>query len=379
MWIYLSPAVMDAVVFLVMFAVSYGAGERGLSNNQCAWLGGLFQLVYMGCSFGVGLVLNRRNAKMLLLGSIVLSLVTSCAALFVTSFAPLLAVLAGFGVACAVFFNAFQTFMRGEAPPGGLARATAFYTAAWSGGASLGFLTSGFLFRQGWLTMGLLVLAALAFIFGLLWRHRARPHDAQSADEHVEAAHAGESGLHLSYVGVAWVMIFTAMFVQRPLQTFFPALSGRAGVAAALVGIPLFVHMFLQAVGGGFMVRARRWLYRSDVLAAVQLLAAVLLAVLWLIPSYWVASVGIGLLGAWAGFMYFSAVFYASNAGNRSRNIGINECLVGLGSFAGLFVSEWFMTRFGDPNSMYAVCAVAIVISVAVQMLLARRGSRTDH
>jgi hypothetical protein len=37
------------------------------------------------------------------------------------------------------------------------------------------------------------------------------------------------------------------------------------------------------------------------------------------------------------------------------------------------------MTRFGDPNSMYAVCAVAIVISVAVQMLLARRGSRTDH
>jgi MFS family permease len=304
----------------------------------------------------------------------VLCLVTACASLMITDFVPLLAVLSGFGVGCAVFFNAFQTFMRGEAPPGGLARATAFYTAAWSFGASLGFLTSGFLYLRGGRVMSLLVLGAMALIYALLHRHQSRSHEEQSADEHVEAAGGSPAGRNEAYVGVAWVMIFTAMFVQRPIQTYFPALSAQANVAAALAGLPLFAHMFLQAVSGGLMVKATRWLYRPAILAAVQFAAAALLGVIWLFREHYaVAAAGIGLLGLWAGFMYFGAVFYASNAGNRSRNVGINECLVGLGSFAGLFGSEWVMTRLGDPNSMYAVCAAVIVLSVGVQMLLARR------
>jgi hypothetical protein len=168
-------------------------------------------------------------------------------------------------------------------------------------------------------------------------------------------------------------MIFTAMFVQRPLQTYYPALAGRAGVAAALAGVPLFVHMLLQAVAGGLMVKARHWLYRPGILATVQLLAAALLIVVWRFPGYAVTAPGIGLLGLWAGFMYFCAVFYASNAGNRSRNIGVNECLVGLGSFAGLFVSEWFMTHLGDDAIMYAVCAAALLVSIGVQLALTHR------
>ena len=371
--IFVSPAVMDAVVFLVLFAVSYGAGERGLNTLRCAWLGGIFQIVYMTTSLAAGAVLTRRNARRLLLGSVALMVLTGGAALRLTAFVPLMAAMALFGVGCAVFFNAFQTFMRGEAPPGGLARATALYTAAWSGGAGLGFLASGSLYRLGGFAMSLLVLAASAFIFVLLARHRKRPHDSLSADEHVESPHRGVAGVHEAYVGVAWAMIFTATFVQRPLQTFYPALAGRAGVAAALAGVPLFAHMLLQAVAGGLMVKARRWLYRADMLAAVQLLAAALLAWLWVCPAYAVTASGIGLLGLWSGFLYFSAVFYASNAGRRSRNIGVNECLVGMGSFAGLFVSEWFMTRLGDDAVMYAVCAAAIVVSVGLQLVLARR------
>jgi hypothetical protein len=212
-----------------------------------------------------------------------------------------------------------------------------------------------------------------------LFRHRARPGDSPSADEHVDAAPGNDPGLHEAYVGVAWAMIFTAMFVQRPLQTFYPALAGRAGVAAALAGAPLFVHMLLQAVAGGLMVKARGWLYRPGILATVQLLGVALLVVVWRFPVYAVVAPGIGLLGLWAGFMYFCSVFYASNAGNRSRNVGINECLVGLGSFAGLFVSEWFMTRLADDDIMYAVCAAALLISVAVQMTIIRIRSRAGR
>lgn len=371
--LFATPAVMDTVLFLVQFAVSYGAGERGLNTRQCAWLGGLFQIVYMAVSLAAGFVLSRRNARRVLLASVVLAFLTASAALGTTAYRPLLALMAGFGAASALFFNAFQTFMRGEAPPGGLIRVTAFYTLAWSSGASAGFLVSGSLYRLGGLLLAALVLAATGLIFVLLWRHPARPSDSASADEHAETLAGRAAGAAESYVAVAWVLIFTAMFVQRPIQTFYPALAGRAGVPALLAGAPLFVHMLLQGVAGGAMARARRWLYRPGILAAVQLPAAALFLVLWRWPHPAVAAAGIGLLGAWAGFAYFSAVFYASNAGRRSRNIGVNECLVGLGSFAGLFAAESVMTRLGDDAALYAVCAAALLLSVALQLTLATR------
>ena len=60
----------------------------------------------------------------------------------------------------------------------------------------------------------------------------------------------------------------------------------------------------------------------------------------WRFPSYAVTAIGVSKMGLWAGFAYFCAVYYASNDGHRARNIGINEFLVGLGSFTGLFVCE---------------------------------------
>ena len=52
---------------------------------------------------------------------------------------------------------------------------------------------------------------------------------------------------------------------------------------------------------------------------------------------------------------------------SSSRNIGINEAVVGLGSFAGLFVSEWFMRRMNNDALMYAVGAVALLLSATAQ------------
>jgi hypothetical protein len=80
-----------------------------------------------------------------------------------------------------------------------------------------------------------------------------------------------------------------------------------------------------------------------------------------------VTAVGISVLGLWAGFSFFCAVYYSSNAGRRAQNIGINEFLVGLGSFASLFVCEWFIPNIGEAAVMYAVCGIALLISAAVQ------------
>ena len=71
MFMQICPALMDWLGFLVLFAVLYGAGERGFSGLQCAWLGGIGQLTYMVTSLLAGLVLTRRNARSLLLASTV--------------------------------------------------------------------------------------------------------------------------------------------------------------------------------------------------------------------------------------------------------------------------------------------------------------------
>lgn len=371
MRIFFCPAVLDTIVFLVLFAVSYGAGERGMTMSQCAWLGGVFQLAYMTTSPVSGFMLSRRNARAILIGSTAMAALLAALGVVLKGFAPLLAVMVGFGVATAFFFNSFQTFMRGESPPGGLARTTAMYTLAWSFGSSVGFLLSGSLYRMGWWVLPVLAATIGGVVLVILVRHQSRSHDELSADEHVEPAPGGAVVNHAAYVWVAWIMIFAAMFVQRPIQTFYPALSAQQGVAPALAGIPLFLHMLMQGIGGGAMGRAGRLLYSRPVLLAVQWVAALVLLALWLVPSYTLSFIGISVLGVWAGFAYFCAVYYSSNSGHRSRNVGVNECLVGLGSFAGLFVCDWAMKRWGGEPVMYAVCAGALVLAGAVQWLVA--------
>jgi hypothetical protein len=280
--------------------------------------------------------------------------------------------MAVFGVCTALFFNAFQTFMRGEAPPGGLARVTALYTLAWSTGSSFGFLGSGSLYRFGPLALIALNAAVGLIILILLHSHRGRPHEALSAEESVEQGPAGARPVQPGYVLIGWITIFTAMFVQRPLQTFYPALSARDGVMPLLAGLPLFLHMFVQGLTGLAMLRFRAWLYRRLPFVLLQTAAALVFLALWRIPAAYAATaLGVALLGLWTGFAYFAAVYYAGNSGRRSRNIGVNEFLVGLGSFAGLFVSEWFMQRLGNDAVMYAVCAGTLLLSTALQWALA--------
>lgn len=375
MRIYLCPALMDWMVFLVLFAVLYGAGERDFSTRQCAWLGGVFQLTYLLASLLIGLALTRRNARAWLLVSTVASALLGIACLACEGYAPLLAALALFGVAAAGFFNAFQTFMRGEAPPGGLARSVGLYTLAWSLGAGAGVLSSGVVYRWG---VGALVgLDALvgALILTVLLTHRPRPSDRPSADEHVEAGFARAG--HPAYVWVAWLTIFFGMFVQRPLYNFFPVISARAGIEPWQTSVPLFLHLLFQGLMGVAMIAGRGALYRRAPLWLAHAAAALVFLGVWWRPTFAVCCTGIVLLGLYTGFAYFTSVFYASNAGRRSFNIGVNECLVGVGSFGGLFVADGAMKATGHDATLYLVGGLTALVAALVLPAVAslrRRG-----
>ncbi|MFA5043979.1 MAG: MFS transporter [Kiritimatiellia bacterium] len=376
MKIFFCPALMDALVFLVMFAVMYRAGAQGLSITQCAWLASLFQLTYMFASLAVGFLLTRRNTRAILLASTVLCTLCGVACLLAEKFTPVLAAFGCIGIFMAFFFNAFQGFLRTEAVPGDLKRAIGLYTMAWSLGSAAGILSSGFFYRLGFTVLSALILLGGGAILAVLLMHKPRPANAPSADENVEGGSAKAPPVDPIYVWIGWLTIFMAMFVQRPIHSFFPAISAKAGVSAFVTGLPLFLQMALQAVVGLAMIRWRHLLYRRTPLALVHGGAAALLLAMWRWPALPVCFLGIGLLGAYAGFVYFCSVYYASNSGRRSLNIGVNEFLVGLGSVAGLLISEWVMKRTASDANLYLVIAVALLITLAAQLAIAGGGSR---
>jgi hypothetical protein len=371
MLIQLCPALMDWTSFLVLFAVLYGAGQRGFSGLQCVWLGAVGQPAYMVTSLLVGLVLTRRNARGFLLASTVGSTAMAIVCLLLTSFASQMLSLVLLFFFFALFFNSFQTFMRGETLPGGLASAVGRYTLAWSAGSAAGFLSSGSLYELGCLALCAMSLLVGSAIFVILWRHQTRPHAMTSADEHPDKAAPGERAVNPRYVIIGWCLVFTAMFVQRPLQSLWPAMCARTAIVPFLPGLVLSLQMLVQGVWGYCLADLSRWRYRRTPLVVMHVVSAVLLGVAWLMPVFPVAAAVIVALGFYTGAAYFAGVYYASNSGRRSFNIGVNECLVGTGAFAGLFAAEWGETLIGGDCGIFVTCAIGLLASLAIQIAVA--------
>lgn len=370
MRIQLCPALMDWIVFLILFAVLYSAGERGLAGSQKAWLAAISMVTYTATSLLVGLVLTRGNARSLLILSTLLTTVLGAICLLVSHFTTQMVVLGLLGVTLATFFNSFQTFMRGETLPGGLALTVARYTMAWSGGSSLGFLSSGFVYPLGPMALAGVNVAVGITVLAILLCHRPRDRGEAGADDHEEAPEAGGSRVDPRFVYAAWCIIFATAFMQRPLQSLFPATCGRVGIASTWVGSVLFLHMLLQGVFGYLMFYFERWRYRRTPLITAHVAAALVLGLMAWRNSFAISALGIVVLGCFTGFTFFSAVFYSSNSGHRSWNIGVNECLVGLGCLVGLFVSERWIAFVNDDSAMYLAGAVALLISLAAQLIL---------
>ena len=368
MRVYVCPALMDWLLSLVLFAVSYGAGERGMTLGQVAWLANIFQVTYMAASLVSGRFLSRRNALPILIASAVAGVLSGTLALAAQQFGPIFAAMALLGVFAASFFNSFQSFMRGETAPGGLTRTMAMYTFAWSGGFSLGLLTSGSLYRLGPIALGGLTVLVGGVILLTLLIHRRRPHDEPSSDEHTEQSPPGAPPVAPA---VPLGRLDHHLHDHVRATAYPDVLSGRQRGAGHRAGAGRTAAV-LSCAGPG----PGRTLHGPAAALAVSpraaggdpaRLPALALLLLWRFPDYTVTAVGISVLGLWAGFSYFCAVYYASNAGHRARNIGINEFLVGLGSFASLFLCEWFIHRTGSAAVMYAVCGSALLVSAAAQ------------
>lgn len=369
--LYLSPALMDWMVFFVSFAVFYAAGARGVGMQECGWLGILYQAAYMASSFVSGHVITRQNARRVLLASTLACGISSVGVVCSSAFGLLAVGLLVFGMSVAWFFNSFQAVMRGEAAVGSLKTSVALYTLSWSLGAALGNVTAGWLYQWGVPALIVAVVFATAVITFMLMRPAKLPTDGHPADELVEHGTRTDCPVSNIYVAIGWLMIFTVTFVQRPLFTFLPPLFASKGVSSLWASLPLFMHMAVAAFFGLAMCRFRDTLYSRSSFFFIQCGGVAALCAMWVWPTYWVCFSMLCLLGVYAGFVYYCAVYYASNSGRRSFNIGINEALVGFGSVAGIVLGDGWMRRSGSATELYLVCAAGLAVSVIAQMAMA--------
>ncbi len=377
MLMYLCPALMDWLLFYVLFAVLYSAGIRGVSLWDCTLLGAVVQAAYMPGSMIAGYILNAANAKRILVWSTVTCGVLSIVCLKIEAFAVLMIAMAVFGFVMAFFFNSFQTFMRSEASLGmTLKFSVSMYNFAWSFGAGVGSLTAGMLYSLG---KGVLIAAAILSILAilaLLRVHKASAERRVTGDGMIEEGSPDARPVSNSYVAIGWLMVFTALFIQRPLCTFLPPLFAGEGTNSFLASLPLFAMLGLQAFVAFFMWRLRDQLYRRTPFWIVQALAALAFVAIWLWPNYLVCLFMLLLMGVYGGFIFFCAVYYVSNSKRSSFNIGVNEALVGLGSIAGIFAGDFWMRHSSSSSSIYLMCACGLGVSMLLQVAIASFAAR---
>ena len=373
MMFYLCPALMDMVFFVVVFAAMYQIGQQGLGVVQCKWLAVLYQLSYMSASLAVGILISRRNARIILLAGAGLCAAGGAASLMLRDIFALRAAFCLLGIFMAFFFNAFQVIMRTEADEGNLERAVGFYTFSWSLGCGAGFLASGFVYRLGMPSLSALVIVLGALIFGILLKAKSRL-PADFPDAQAESP-AGKRTRRVDpiYLWTGWLMIFTAMFVLKPVHNFFPAICAAKGISARLASLPLFLQMTAQALTALFMAKWRHVFFRRTPLLLAHVCAAAIFSVMWLWPRLPVLFAGISLIGVYTGFIFFCSVYYASTFGRHGFNIGVNECLIGLGAIVGMFAAERTMNLINNEAGMYLVSAAALLASLSLQMAIVNR------
>ncbi len=374
MIMYLCPALMDWLLFYIVFAVLYSAGIRGLSIWECALLGVIMQVAYMPFSVVAGWLLKPSNARRMLIWSTVALGALSVACLTLKGFWPLMASLAAFGIGSAFFFNAFQTFMRSSAALGSALKiAVSKYNFAWSVGAGAGCLTAGLIYELGTLALVVTAIASALAVLATIVLYSEEPDGASAArDGEIEEGGSPKARpVAPIYVAIGWIMIFSAQFVQRPLCTFLPPLFAGSGISSTLASLPLFAMLGVQAGVALVMWRFRDHLYRRTSLWIVQAAAALAFVMIWLWPHYLVCLVLLLLIGVYCGFIFFSAIYYVSNSKKSSFNIGVNEALVGLGSISGVFAGDAWMRYCGSGPSVYLMCAAGLLVALLLQVLLA--------
>jgi len=281
--IYLAPAIMDMVVAQFFFVDVVRLAHMQSSAVVVAGVVTVWGLMYLISCLLVGKVLTVANSPRLILMSCFAMAGLSVLHLLFPSMAGIYVLMACAGVATALFFPAFQVFMKAvdAAQASSVAYSTGMYTFAWSMGFAVGPFVAGFLLEcgttgegggetGGWklaflfsAMLSLMTAGLIAFLKHLREHPAAAPADAVAATT-TEGQQVINYARMPDLVWLGWLGGGVGVLVLSVIRAVFPARAVAVlELSASVQGMLFFLLSLTQALVGLASCRSRWWMYRA--------------------------------------------------------------------------------------------------------------------
>ncbi|MCK5802885.1 MAG: hypothetical protein KAI66_08635 [Lentisphaeria bacterium] len=404
--IYILPAVMDMVLALILFVCTVrGSKELQLSATVVGGMLATWGGAYMLSCPVVGHFMNRANCTRLLVAG---SLCMLALCIFLIHASGVVGIYIGMvlmGVIAALFFVPFQIFMSavdeaGEKPP---SYSTGLYTFAWSMGFALGpFVAARFSELGAYLSSAesigaesarlvgrlfcgssgaaawqfSLIFAVFALVLNacgiLLLAKYAHAHPSRETDPPV-APVAAKAPLDYNRAPNMWRKALTGALAGvvaiQVIRGVFPRYShpGVLALPETVQGNMFFLLSLTQALVGLALCRSRTWMYRVRPVLGFGLfgIAGLLLLGLGRTPSVFYAG-GI-LFGVYSGSFFYYFVFHAiAHRDRASRQVGLNEAVVGIAGVAGASAGG-MIADFSGISAPFSCAAALVLIALVFQ------------
>ncbi len=365
---------MDFSAMMFIVALPWLAASHGATSIHQGMLGALRAGIYVLFCLLAGLLVDRWNMR----ATATVAAILTAAALALSAFAGSLWQVGGatmlWGGMLAFFWPSMMAWMGDSHPREQLGRATSLFNVGWSIGSTAGGAIAGWLFQ---------LHAKLPFLFAAMppllacavLRVRTPRERTSPAPRVPPAPRRGDRrGLAAGWVGngaaCCLIGLMTTVFVEFGKEELgvTPLLFG-VFVAALNVGRTL---VFVSGLRGG--ARLRDW----RISAAIQVLAAALVATVGFTSSHWWTGLAFGGVGIGAGAAYYLSLYRSlEGEGSRGRNAGLHEAtLLGgllIGSLGGGVIAHVWGLR-----APYAVIGGLVALLVVVQVALNLSAQRAN-
>lgn len=374
--IYVFPALADMVVAQLLFVNTVRVAEIHAGASASAGITTVFSVAYLVACLTIGRRATPLNSAKLMLLSCLSAAVLAGLFMVVPGLAGMYILTAATGVAAALFFPPFQTFMKAVDRGGrkSLTYSTGVYTFAWSMGYACGPFIAGVLmehYADGWrLAYAMAAAASLVTAGGILYlRHLA--HTNEPARN--ESADAGGQEQTLDYsrmpdlAWLGWLGAAAGMIAISVIRAVFPSHAVKdLRLGESCLGSLFFLLSFAQALTGLLLCRSRLWMYKALPVCIAGTLGVAGTACLAFGASPSTLAVGVLLFGVYAGAFFFYMVFHAIAHPVRSAfYVAINEAVVGICGMAGPMLGGFLSDRHGFTVSALAGGAVILAVTLS--------------
>lgn len=367
--IYLFPMLIDMVLSTMFFVCSLRMAESGGSAFAVSMVCTAWALTYSVTAFSCSRLVNVRNAPAFAIGSCLALAVISGLFILMPGLGVQYALMVASGVAIAFFFTPFQVFMKTvmAQTSHGLGVSIGLYTAAWSCGMALGPFVSGFLWQSvGWQYCHLVnALAALVCAVGLsrLKHHAAPLAIVATAPVKKECDYSHRRDFAL----IGWLCGGICFLVVSLIRGVYPTLATALAISKSDQGMMFAILFLTQGLTGLILCGFPTWMYNRRPIVIMSAIGSAGLILFGLgkgATAFFVAAL---LLGVYSGMSSCYIVFHALvHPSQSTRNVSINEAVVGIAGISGPMLGGLLADRLGLPIPFF-VSALAVIIAIIIQ------------